>query len=211
MRKPPAPPPAQLAAATAGGGRTGACARRGAAGRLAVALCAAPAPPRRDGRGGCEGCGGCGVRFLPTLYVGRRGRNVTAVTQLLMRRARRLAALAEERGRSNPSLALGEAAAPKPPPTRRTRHAPLSLPPPYSTPPPLHTRGRSPKHNSPSRPRRPRRPSGIVDCGRTVVREEGVRALWKGLTPFATHLTLKYALRMGSNSVYQVGFKASKI
>ena len=28
-------------------------------------------------------------------------------------------------------------------------------------------------------------------------------ALWKGLTPFATHLTLKYALRMGSNSVYQ--------
>lgn len=43
---------------------------------------------------------------------------------------------------------------------------------------------------------------GIVDCGRTVVREEGVRALWKGLTPFATHLTLKYALRMGSNSVY---------
>jgi hypothetical protein len=31
-----------------------------------------------------------------------------------------------------------------------------------------------------------------------------VRALWKGLTPFATHLTLKYALRMGSNSVYQV-------
>jgi hypothetical protein len=30
-----------------------------------------------------------------------------------------------------------------------------------------------------------------------------VRSLWKGLTPFATHLTLKYALRMGSNSVYQ--------
>ena len=46
---------------------------------------------------------------------------------------------------------------------------------------------------------------GIVDCGRTVAAEEGVRALWKGLTPFATHLTLKYALRMGSNSVYQVG------
>jgi solute carrier family 25 citrate transporter 1 len=42
-----------------------------------------------------------------------------------------------------------------------------------------------------------------VHCGRTVVAEEGVRALWKGLTPFATHLTLKYALRMGSNSVYQ--------
>lgn len=47
--------------------------------------------------------------------------------------------------------------------------------------------------------------AGIYDCGRTVVKEEGVRALWKGLTPFATHLTLKYALRMGSNSVYQVG------
>jgi hypothetical protein len=37
-----------------------------------------------------------------------------------------------------------------------------------------------------------------------VANEEGMRALWKGLTPFATHLTLKYALRMGSNSVYQV-------
>jgi hypothetical protein len=47
---------------------------------------------------------------------------------------------------------------------------------------------------------------GIVHCGRTVIAEEGVRALWKGLTPFATHLTLKYALRMGSNSVYQVGW-----
>lgn len=46
--------------------------------------------------------------------------------------------------------------------------------------------------------------AGIYDCGSTVVNEEGVRALWKGLTPFATHLTLKYALRMGSNSVYQV-------
>jgi solute carrier family 25 citrate transporter 1 len=47
--------------------------------------------------------------------------------------------------------------------------------------------------------------TGIIQCGQTVVHEEGVRALWKGLTPFATHLTLKYALRMGSNSVYQVG------
>ncbi|GBG00290.1 mitochondrial succinate-fumarate transporter [Raphidocelis subcapitata] len=48
---------------------------------------------------------------------------------------------------------------------------------------------------------------GIMDCGRTVVAEEGVRALWKGLTPFATHLTLKYALRMGSNSVYQTALR----
>lgn len=45
---------------------------------------------------------------------------------------------------------------------------------------------------------------GIAHCGRTIAAEEGTRALWKGLTPFATHLTFKYALRMGSNSVYQV-------
>ncbi|GKV06053.1 hypothetical protein SLEP1_g17985 [Rubroshorea leprosula] len=48
---------------------------------------------------------------------------------------------------------------------------------------------------------------GIVHCGSTVARTEGVRALWKGLTPFATHLTLKYALRMGSNAVFQAAFK----
>ncbi|KAG1671691.1 hypothetical protein FOA52_007483 [Chlamydomonas sp. UWO 241] len=45
--------------------------------------------------------------------------------------------------------------------------------------------------------------TGIVQCGKTIIHEEGTRALWKGLTPFATHLTLKYALRMFSNSVYQ--------
>ncbi len=44
---------------------------------------------------------------------------------------------------------------------------------------------------------------GILHAGRTIAAEEGTLALWKGLTPFATHLTLKYALRMGSNSVYQ--------
>ncbi|KAI4338922.1 hypothetical protein MLD38_023927 [Melastoma candidum] len=48
---------------------------------------------------------------------------------------------------------------------------------------------------------------GILHCGRTIVRTEGVRALWKGLTPFATHLTLKYTLRMGSNAVFQSAFK----
>ncbi|EAZ26560.1 hypothetical protein OsJ_10456 [Oryza sativa Japonica Group] len=48
---------------------------------------------------------------------------------------------------------------------------------------------------------------GIAHCGTTVVRSEGVRALWKGLTPFATHLTLKYALRLGSNAVLQSAFK----
>lgn len=48
-----------------------------------------------------------------------------------------------------------------------------------------------------------KRYTGIYNCGATIVHEEGARALWKGLTPFATHLTLKYALRMGSNSIYQ--------
>ena len=44
--------------------------------------------------------------------------------------------------------------------------------------------------------------AGIVNCGKTVAQEEGVKALWKGLTPFATHLTLKYALRFGTNALY---------
>lgn len=47
---------------------------------------------------------------------------------------------------------------------------------------------------------------GIWHCGTTVVKQEGVRALWKGLTPFATHLTLKYTLRMGSNALLQTAF-----
>ncbi|KAL2494026.1 Mitochondrial succinate-fumarate transporter 1 [Forsythia ovata] len=51
---------------------------------------------------------------------------------------------------------------------------------------------------------------GIIHCGTTITRNEGVRALWKGLTPFATHLTLKYALRMGSNAVLQSAFKDSQ-
>lgn len=51
---------------------------------------------------------------------------------------------------------------------------------------------------------------GILHCGTTIAQTEGVRALWKGLTPFATHLTLKYALRMGSNAVLQAGFKDSE-
>lgn len=51
---------------------------------------------------------------------------------------------------------------------------------------------------------------GIFHCGATVYRTEGLRALWKGLTPFATHLTLKYALRMGSNALLQSVFKDSE-
>ena len=44
---------------------------------------------------------------------------------------------------------------------------------------------------------------GIRDCLTKTAEEEGARALWKGLTPFATHLSLKYMLRMGTNAVYQ--------
>ncbi|KAL2901963.1 Mitochondrial succinate-fumarate transporter 1 [Bienertia sinuspersici] len=51
---------------------------------------------------------------------------------------------------------------------------------------------------------------GIIHCGSTVAKTEGIRALWKGLTPFATHLTLKYALRMGTNAVLQSAFKDSE-
>jgi len=38
---------------------------------------------------------------------------------------------------------------------------------------------------------------GMFDCLRKVSKEEGPKALYKGLTPFVTHLTLKYALRFG--------------
>lgn len=43
---------------------------------------------------------------------------------------------------------------------------------------------------------------GMVHCGRKIAAEEGVAALWKGLTPFVGQLTLKYALRMGSNAFF---------
>lgn len=51
---------------------------------------------------------------------------------------------------------------------------------------------------------------GILHCGRTIVANEGVAALWKGLTPFATHLTLKYALRMGTNAFFQSALRDRK-
>lgn len=45
-------------------------------------------------------------------------------------------------------------------------------------------------------------PAGLT-IFRTIAREEGVRALYKGLTPFCTHLFLKYALRLGSFGFFQ--------
>ena len=42
----------------------------------------------------------------------------------------------------------------------------------------------------------------MVHCGRTIAQQEGIKSLWKGLTPFVGQLTLKYALRMGSNAFF---------
>jgi solute carrier family 25 citrate transporter 1 len=44
---------------------------------------------------------------------------------------------------------------------------------------------------------------GFYQTGTTIVREEGGRALYKGLTPFVAHLTAKYALRMYTFTVCQ--------
>eukprot|EP00939_MAST-03C_sp_MAST-3C-sp1_P005114 g5114.t1 len=38
-------------------------------------------------------------------------------------------------------------------------------------------------------------PTGLVGYGRHIIRNEGTRALYKGLTPFVTHLMTKYCLR----------------
>eukprot|EP00897_Mesotaenium_endlicherianum_P004582 jgi/Mesen1/4151/ME000219S03281 len=51
---------------------------------------------------------------------------------------------------------------------------------------------------------------GIIHCGQTIIKTEGVASLWKGLTPFATHLTLKYALRMGTNAMFQTALRDKK-
>ncbi|KAK3445017.1 hypothetical protein EUGRSUZ_A00542 [Eucalyptus grandis] len=48
---------------------------------------------------------------------------------------------------------------------------------------------------------------GIAHCSATIAKTEGVRALWKGQTPFMTHLTLKYTLRMWSNAMFESIFK----
>lgn len=42
----------------------------------------------------------------------------------------------------------------------------------------------------------------MLHCGRTIAAEEGLPALWKGLTPFVGQLTIKYGLRMGLNAFF---------
>jgi len=44
---------------------------------------------------------------------------------------------------------------------------------------------------------------GIMNCFTTIQKTEGTRALYKGLTPFVTHLTFKYALRLYSYEMYR--------
>ena len=51
---------------------------------------------------------------------------------------------------------------------------------------------------------------GIADCFKKIHANEGTKALWKGLTPFATHLCFKYMLRMGTNATVSSRFKRRK-
>ena len=44
--------------------------------------------------------------------------------------------------------------------------------------------------------------AGMVNCSKVIAAEEGTLALWKGLTPFIGQLTIKYALRMGTNAFF---------
>eukprot|EP00669_Euglena_mutabilis_P013040 TRINITY_DN7789_c0_g1_i1.p2 TRINITY_DN7789_c0_g1~~TRINITY_DN7789_c0_g1_i1.p2 ORF type:complete len:309 (+),score=109.81 TRINITY_DN7789_c0_g1_i1:26-928(+) len=44
---------------------------------------------------------------------------------------------------------------------------------------------------------------GIFRTGRAIYQEEGAAALWKGATPFAMHLALKYCLRWGSATYFK--------
>ncbi|KAG9416793.1 hypothetical protein AC1031_001178 [Aphanomyces cochlioides] len=50
---------------------------------------------------------------------------------------------------------------------------------------------------------------GAIEVGRKIVAEEGALALYKGLTPFITHLVIKYALRFSTNEFYR-GLLADK-
>ncbi|RLN94456.1 hypothetical protein BBJ28_00005397 [Nothophytophthora sp. Chile5] len=40
--------------------------------------------------------------------------------------------------------------------------------------------------------------NGMINCSKTIYKEEGGMALYKGLSPFVTNMVLKYALRFGS-------------
>ncbi|KAF0695186.1 Aste57867_13993 [Aphanomyces stellatus] len=44
---------------------------------------------------------------------------------------------------------------------------------------------------------------GAVAIGQKIVAEEGVAALYKGLTPFVMHLVIKYALRFSTNEFFR--------
>ena len=46
---------------------------------------------------------------------------------------------------------------------------------------------------------------GFLDCGRTIARDEGAKALWKGLTPLMVQQSIKYAVR---HSVFQAAKQA---
>jgi len=45
----------------------------------------------------------------------------------------------------------------------------------------------------------PKMYTGILDCGATVIKEEGVQALYKGLSPFLVNISCKYFVRFGTN------------
>lgn len=51
--------------------------------------------------------------------------------------------------------------------------------------------GAPPPPTAATRPARPPARAGMVHCGRTIAKEEGIKSLWKGLTPFVGQLTLK--------------------
>jgi solute carrier family 25 citrate transporter 1 len=45
--------------------------------------------------------------------------------------------------------------------------------------------------------------NGAIHCAKTIVKEEGALALYKGLTPFMLHMMAKYGLRFFTNSVFK--------
>lgn len=51
---------------------------------------------------------------------------------------------------------------------------------------------------------------GMFGCLNTIAKEEGFASLYKGLTPFITHLTLKYAVRFGMFEQFKMLLGASK-